>query len=245
MIQRPDLTKYLKNILAIGQTNDSVLNAITEEDLEDYLIRVSMTMGYTYPRIPKEDEPIILCLARKEVYWKMATASAPLYALNLEGLKVDKDVRFDHYLKLIQEVQEEYNALIQDHNRVKVNVGEVIIDKPYTHKTRMANYKLPTILVNIDKAANHSMDISLAYEDLKATDYKQTDIYICKEPIWDVYEEIINPLATKVFTVENSRKCHFRIKDLEPNTHYYLMVQVKLNNELISYTEIEGDTLNE
>ena len=242
MIQRPDLTKYLFSILAIGQTNDSVLNAITEEDLEEYLTRVSTSLGMTYPNVPKEDEAIILCLAKKEVYWKMATASAPLYALNLEGLKVDKDVRFDHYLKLIQEVEKEYYTLTNDPNRVKISVGEVIIDKPYTYKTRTLNYQLPTITPNIDKVAANSMDISLSYEGLKVRDYKKTVVYICQEPIWDKYEEIINPLATKVITLESPRKCHFRIKDLEPNTHYYLMVQVHLNNELIAYSEIEGDT---
>lgn len=242
MTQRPDLTKYLFSVLAIGQTNDSVLNAITEEDLEEYLIKVSSTLSINYPKVPKEDEAIIVCLAKKEVYWKMATASAPLYALNLEGLKVDKDVRFDHYLKLIQQVEVEYNQLINDPNRVKVSVGEVIIDKPYTYKTRTLNYQLPTITPTIDKVAANSMDISLSYEGLQVRDYKKTVIYICKEPVWDKYEEIINPLATKVMTIENPRKCHFRIKDLEPNTHYYLMVQVLLNNELIAYEEIEGDT---
>lgn len=240
-----DLVKYLYNILAIGKTNDSVLNAITEEELETILIKCSTTLGHTYPNIPREDEPLVICLARKEVYWKMATATAPLYALNLDGLSVAKNVRFDHYLALIREVENEYQSLIKDHNRVKIMVSDVTVDKPYTYNTRRANYVLPTALLQIDKATTTSMDLAITYNNLKVKDYQETVIYFGEEPVWDKYDEVISPLATKQVVMRDPRKSYFRIKDLKPNTHYYILAQIKLLNGLVSYIEIEGDTLDE
>ena len=243
-IQRKDLTGYLFNILAIGQTYDSVLNAITEEELEVILKMKCSLLGHQYPIIPTEDVPLLICLARKEVYWKMATASAPLYKLNLEDLSVDKNVRFDHYLKLIQQVDKEYEQLLKDPNRVKISVGDIIIDKPYTYAKRMENYVAPTTIINIDGATTNSFEIALQYMNLKARDYKETIVYVCTEPIWDKYEETINPLAKQGLVIKNSTKSFFRLRDLEPNTHYYILVEVILHNGVKTYTEIEGDTLN-
>lgn len=239
-----DLVKYLYNILAIGKTNDSVLNAITEEELETILIKCSTTLGHVYPNIPIEDEPLVICLAKKEVYWKMATATAPLYSLNIDGLSVAKSVRFDHYLSLIKEVENEYNSLSQDYNRVKITVSDIIVDKPYTFNTRRANYVLPTTILKVDKAATTTLDVSMTYNNLKIKDYQETVIYLSEEPIWDKYDEVISPLATKTLVMRDPRKTYFRLKDLKPNTHYYILAQVKLFNGLMSYTEIEGDTLD-
>ena len=89
------------------------------------------------------------------------------------------------------------------------------------------------------------MDLAITYNNLKVKDYQETVIYFGEEPVWDKYDEVISPLATKQVVMRDPRKSYFRIKDLKPNTHYYILAQIKLLNGLVSYIEIEGDTLDE
>lgn len=244
-IQRPDIIKYLKFLLAIGDTYDPVLNGITDAQLEQVVLTTSNQLGFDYPRIPKQDEALLYCLARKEIYWKMATVSAPLYNLELEGMKVSKKVRFDHYMSLIQQVEEEYTSILNDPRRLSVQQGEVIIRKPYTMGKYLKTYELPTPFLYIDKAYTNSFELSIDYNDLQIGDFHESTIYICTEPIWDKYEEKINPKATKVAIIKTPRKPYLRIPNLQPNTKYYILLEVSLVLGLKVQVEIEGVTLNE
>lgn len=243
MNKHPRLVKYLQFSLAIGDTNDPTLNSLTEDELELVLEKCATQMDLSYPFIPNEEESILICLAKKEIYWRMATVSAPLYQLDLEGLKVSKQVRFDHYIALIKQVDDEYKALINDPKRVSVTQGDIMIRKPYTFSKYITNYNIPTINMQVDKATSSTLEISILYNDLIGKDFSEANVYIHTQPIWDKYESVLNKDAVKKLTLKTFKTPYFRLKDLDSNTKYYVLLEVVLlNGNVKTYTEIEGDT---
>lgn len=242
MIKRQDLIDSLIFSLAIGNTNDPILNSITGEQLETLLIQKSKQLGLPYPVIPSDEEGLLLCLVKKEVYWKMATNSAPLYPLNLEGLQVKKDVRFDHYMKLIEKVESEYTFIINDPKRTSVIQGDILINKPYT-RTKYYKYRtLPIVFLEVDKITSNALYFSIDYNDLRLGDFHKSKVYVHTEPIWDKYDEMINDQAKVVHILENPRKRHFKVGDLEPSTSYYVLLEVELVHGEKIYVEMEGIT---
>lgn len=239
MIKRQDLVNSLKFSLAIGDTNDPVLNSISDEQLETILIQKSHQLGVPYPVVPREEEALLLCLVKKEVYWKMATNSAPLYPLDLEGLKVKKDVRFDHYMKLIEGVEKEYTSIINDPKRTSVIQGEILINKPYTRARYNKYYEEPTLFLEVDKKTDTSIYFSINYNDLQVGDFNKTNVYLHTDLIWDKYDDVLNDQAKKVHTLEHIRKKHFKIIGLEPNTKYNVLLEVELVRGFKVYVETE------
>lgn len=239
MIKRQDLVDSLKFSLAIGDTNDPVLNSISDEQLETILIQKSHQIGIPYPVVPMDEEALLLCLVKKEVYWKMATNSAPLYPLDLEGLKVKKDVRFDHYIKLIDWVEKEYTSIINDPKRTSVIQGEILINKPYTRVKYDKYYKTPTLFLEVDDKTDTSIYLSINYNDLHIGDFHKANVYLHTDIIWDKYDETLNAQAKKVHTLEHIRKKHFKISGLEPNTKYHILLEVELVRGLKVYVETE------
>ena len=242
MIKRQDLVNSLKFSLAIGDTNDPILNSISEEQLETLLIQKSHQLGIPYPVVPREEEALLLCLVKKEVYWKMATNSAPLYPLDLEGLKVKKDVRFDHYMKLIEWVEKEYTSIINDPKRTSVIQGEILINKPYTRSRYNKYYEEPIIFLEVDKITDTSVYFSINYNDLKVGDFNKTNVYVHTETIWDKYDDVLNKQAKKVLTIETIHKKNFKIGDLKPNTKYHVLLEIELVRGMKIYVETEVST---
>lgn len=242
MIRRQDLVDSLKFSLAIGDTNDPILNSISEEHLETLLIQKSRQIGIPYPVVPSEDEGVLMCLVKKEVYWKMATNSAPLYPLNLEGLQVKKDVRFDHYMKLIEYVEKEYTSIINDPKRTSIIQGEILINKPYTRARYDKYYNVPTIFLEVDKQTDTSIYFSINYNDLQVGDFHKANVYIHTEEIWNKYEDKFNDDAKKVMTLEHIRKKFFKVSDLVPSTKYHVLLEVKLLRGQTVFVEVEVST---
>lgn len=108
-MEKEKLVKYLRNILAVDTSSDPVLKATTDEELLSILETSLNSFGLELSELEGEDIPLLICSARREMYWKLATNSAPFYPINMEGLSLSKNVRFDHYMSLIIQMDKEYN----------------------------------------------------------------------------------------------------------------------------------------
>lgn len=238
-IQNEQLVRYFKFQLTIEGTTDPVLSKLTDEELETVLIQKCKTMKLDYPNVPDSEEDLLLCQARKEIYWKMATLSAPLYRLNLDGLSVAKEVRFDHYMKLISEVEKEYLTILNDPRRVLVQNGEVLVEKYYNKRKYYNNYVIPNIKLNIDKVNKSQSDFSINYNNLIHGHFGSTDIYVCDEPVLDKYnDDAINPKATLVKRTTDIHDIYFRVTK-ESTTNYYVLLETTLRNGLKAFSEVE------
>lgn len=237
-----NLISYIKFSLAIGVGNvtDPSLEEITDEELLASLTQQCYKLGVNPKDISEEHVAELTCLVRKDVYWRMATLNAPLYELQMDGLRVSKHTRFDHYLKLIQEVDKEYLSIKNDPSRVKIQVGEVFIDRYYNKRKQFNSYQIPEVEIMVDTVLDNGYNISIDISKVKPADYIQTQVYFSNEKILDEYEDNkISERARLVFNTFNYHSHLLRVKYEDVNRVNYLLLVVKLKNGLKAFHELE------
>lgn len=238
-MEKEKLVKYLRNILAVDTSSDPVLKATTDEELLSILETSLNSFGLELSELEGEDIPLLICSARREMYWKLATNSAPFYPINMEGLSLSKNVRFDHYMSLIIQMDKEYNRLYsQSSIGSKVKVGRLLNDKPYNARARKLYFEEPkNIQIKVDKQEGRNLYISINYGNLKKEDILRTNIYVGEHPIWNKYTEQVDSRATKVVSLDNPKRNFFM---LEVSTNYYVLMEIELKQGIKVYKEIEG-----
>lgn len=236
------ILKYIKFSLSIGADNitDPSLESLTDEQLMDSLTHQCFKIGEDPNNISEDRIAELTCLVRKDVYWRMATINAPLYELQMDGLKVAKHTRFEHYLQLIQEIDKEYQALKNDPSRVKIQQGNLFVNRYYNKRIQFNSFKVPEVLIAVDDVLENGYNLSIDLSKVKPEDYVQTLIYFSETPIVDKYENNrISEKAKIVFNSSNYHNTFLRIKDINVLTTNYILLVVKLKNGLKALHELE------
>lgn len=191
-----ELINYIKFQLSTGSNKDPVVDTITDEEI-DILIKIHCgTLALEYPEIPFSYMQLMSCLIRKELYWKLATSSAPMYELKTDGTELKKGDRFQHYLALIQEVNKEYNDIMNNPSRLpedfngggKIASHTMVLEKDYVLRNYVNSQKIPKVKVKVDSISTEYVELSLDLSKVDKTDYFRTNIYINnKNKIRDEY----------------------------------------------------------
>ncbi len=241
-MEKAKIVSYLRNILAVETSSDPVLKATTDEELLLLLETSSKSFGLEIEEVEDEDIPLLVCSARREMYWKLATNSAPFYPLNVDGISLSKNVRFDHYMSLIMQMDKEYDRLYsQSSIGSKITVGRLLNDKPYNARARKIHFKEPkNVQIKVDKQEGRNLYISINYGNLKKEDILRTNIYTGEQQIWNKYSEQIDDRATKVFSVDNPSRLFFMLDTLKFSNKYYVLMEIELKQGIKIYKEIEG-----
>ena len=237
-----DLVDTIKFALAIGvgSVTDPSLEEITDEQIEMLIKQHCRSLSINYNNIEAEDEAFIICLVRKDIYWRMATLNAPLYELQMDGLKVAKHTRFEHYFKLIQEMEKEYLSIKNDPNRVKVKAVDVYINRAYNLRKQFNNYEVPDIEIEVDEILENGYNISIDIDRVNTRDYVSTKVYFSNSPILDRYNNnSISEKARLVFNTKNIHSRMLRVAYEDVNRTNYLLLVVELRNGLKAYHELE------
>lgn len=240
MILRQDLVDRLKFHLSTGQITDPTLTTITDQDLDDILKQKTLSLGYFYPDIPLANEEAVMLLTRKEIYWKMALVSAPLYEMSMGDLQVSKQVRFDHYIQLIEMVEKDYKDLKNDPNKVKIEVQDTLVNTVYNQRKIVNNFVIPTVKLNVDSVILDRVNIDIQYINLNPKDFVYITVYTSDEPLVDKYsnEAFDTSKGTHHLEIRDIHKKFFNI--VKPKK--YISAVLKLYNGLESYTELELKT---
>ena len=86
----------------------------SDSDLLSILEYSSLSLwGISVEDIPPSNFPIVLLKSKLEVYMRLATTTAPFYEISAEGASLKKNMRFDHYDKLIKRTQDEYDKMYE------------------------------------------------------------------------------------------------------------------------------------
>lgn len=238
MVLREDLVKRLQFHLSVGHITDPVLSSITEEELEDLLKGKAKFLGLSYPNFDEDQEEGLMLLVRREIYWKMALVSAPLYEMQMGDLRVSKQVRFEHYMVLVNKVDSEYKDLtLSNPYRIKINVGETTVNKPYTIRKNYNNYIPPIVELVIDKCTVQGINCSVAYSKLNPKDFVRLSVYTSEESLLDEYaEETFNlKEAIHCLDIRDVHKTLFRVN----KKCKMITVALELTNGMKVYTECE------
>lgn len=214
----------------------------SNEDLWDILIMVTPVYapGKSPDDIPLSGFYYPFLLAKKEVYYRLATSTAPLYPLQAEGAKLEKNVRFDHYLKLVKQVEEEYKNAMQlliDQDKMKDPTLGTVQSYEFTALTRYysrRNYNLataPDIKLTIKQVLSTSVELDWTKYAGKGL-FHSYQIYVSEEELLDEYaeEQILAKEAT--YRTTDIHRLKTRISDLTPDTLYHVLAITEERNGL-------------
>ena len=119
-MNKAELVRYLRLNVNIqnADVTDTAYLSMTDEDIELYL---NVVVTRDFPQVlsldllPQEDIYPVVLLAKKELYFTLASKDAPLIDLTADNNnQIKRGQRFEHYMKLIAAIDDEYNQYIED-----------------------------------------------------------------------------------------------------------------------------------
>lgn len=245
-----ELINYIKFQLSMGSNSDPVVATITDEEI-DVLVKIHCgTLSLNYPQIPYSYMQMMSCLVRKELYWKLATSSAPLTALGVDGTSLNKNQRFDHYTLLIQEVTKEYEGILnnpmqlpEDFQKGSLKSYTLVNEKPYALEGYIKAYKLPKVSLSLDSLTEEYLEVSLDLSKVNRIDFVKTSLYLNEiQSIKDEYsiEANLSEGTELKYQTYDINKVKARIPHktgiLTPK---YVLLEVTLKYNMKAYYELE------
>jgi hypothetical protein len=270
---KTEVIKYLRESVIVQDPSgttaaDPAYLSMTDEELERVLT-VALSRDYPWTSINNITNDIlypVVILARKELYYRLASNTAPLYSIGFGDSSLRKNLRFDHYTKLINETNKEY----QDYRNtgILVQSTDAVISSRYYSKRSFENQVPPVISANIDNVYQDSAEISWSVQGIKR--FNSYIVLLDTAQIVDPYQEggmaeeaslysssarmdtvsigLINSFKvsdtsqrlTQIYNVHNTM---FRVTGLTANTAYHVAVVVQEMNGLKSYSETTFSTL--
>lgn len=179
--------------------------------------------GYTVETLPSQLENYVLLLAKKEIYFRLATLTAPEYNMETEFSKLLKGNRWEHYYKLLEVTLKEIKRLEDEGIVTSIDVGDLVITG---RNGSQRNYRLATSYagnLSISNVTPTTVDIS--WLKFLGSEFAGYDIMIGTSPIYDEYEEeqINQANIDKRVKVTDVQRSNYRMKSLTPNTLHYLV----------------------
>lgn len=239
-----DLIPYVLFQLSKDNNTDPVVKAMTEEEVQNAILMQMAKLELEGDLVPSDYLPIFMCLLMKEMYWKLALASAPLNDVKVEDIEVKKGSRFEHYYKLVEQMEKEYQSILNDPSRLpddekfggKLKTIDLIIDKPYCHNSYVQAYKLPKISAKVDSIEIDYIYLSIDTSSVKKEDYRKTVIRASNTQIMDVYANTFDENAKIYYDVSDVRRTKFKL----PNSNIsHVLIAVTVKNGLTTYYELE------
>lgn len=221
----------------------------TDDELWAILSTVTPThnINYSIETLPTHEFNFVVILAKKEIYFRLATSTAPFYPLSAEGASLQKNIRFDHYMALVKEVSEDYTKSIQ---MWKENAfGEVQtfgMTSQQGYFTRR-NYNVavkPSVSLSISGITSNSINLDWTRYDVPNGLFAHYSIYVEKKPLIDEYAEYRRRTDASPFIYfSDIHRLKYRVERLTPDTEYFICVVTEDRNGLYGYDEKSVRTL--
>ena len=220
-----------------------------DEDIELYL---SVVLTRDFPRVPsldllpQEDVYPLVLLAKKELYYTLASKDAPLYDLTADNNnQIKRSQRFKHYMELIAAVDKEYNQYNEDGGagtRNTLTSYDVLISDRYATRRNYEKGLVPALSLCVAGVTENTIELCWSVQLSRFENYK---VYISTEQIYDEFSlgEPLSPQAKLVATILDVHHNKCRIEGLTPNTVYHIMVSATEKSSLVGRNEIIVSTL--
>ena len=257
------LVKYLRDSVLVQDPSlneDSVWLQMSDEDLAIVLevakhrdfpneIMASLSNGVVYP---------LMLVAKKELYYRLAVKSAPLYDLMGDNAgELKRDQRFKHFMALIQQTEKELENYMEngyfgengigdlDENgnstRNKVYVREALVSSRYYTRRNYGLLQAPSVGVYVDTL--DQTRVQLHWNVSGTHSFLKYNVYISqKDTIYDEYKHTIDPEAQLIFTTTDQRRCSCEKCELIPSTRYHILVEVCESNGIKGYGGLVFET---
>ena len=245
------IIKYLRTSVSIqdpeGSTADSVYLSMTDEDL---MLYVNVALSRNFPEVmslnylPNELVYPVVLIAKKELYFSLATKDAPLFDIGADNNNyLKRSQRFDHYMKMVAQIDDEYEKYMENGGAGANTLTSFDVLLPDRSNTKR-NYEkgaIPALLVNVDSVTSSTAEIQWSAKMSKFFSYK---VYVSNKPIVDIYNPS-NPISSEaklLTTIKDAKHTALRIKGLQPDTLYYVAVSATEMSSLTGYAETSFTT---
>lgn len=254
-----NLVQYLKESCFIDSpeiTQDSEFLALDDKQLEGIIYVASYKAKVDLNDLENSNLYLLMLIAKKELFYRLATKSAPLFNLSGDGGSLSRSDRFNHYSELIKLVEEEYRTYLEELelNRDTSNNtsygneftnGEVFLASRYHSLRNYTHSTKPVIKLKIDNLYTDKVEISWKLK--KVNRFNKYILYINNtNNIIDIYNnnEIMEG-SERIFSSMDIHKDKFRVSNLEPGKIYHLAIIVQEQNGLIGFDELQFVTKEE
>ena len=223
-----------------GEKDPNVLS-LTDEQLRLYL-QVVITRDfpkYSVDNLPQSAVYPVILLAKKELYFALATSTAPLYDLSADSNNsIKRDQMFRHYMDLVKAVDDEYNQYNEDGgagNNALTSFDVLLADRSATKR----NYEkgvIPDPFIVIDNVGVTFVEF---HWDVVLSKFRQYNVYVSTSKILDSHNPS-NPIdsgASPVATIKDVHHKSIRVTGLLPNTRYFVVVSATEMSSLTGYAE--------
>lgn len=248
-----NLVAYLKESCFVDNpeiTLDSEFLALDDKQLEGILYVASFKAKINLNDLSEANLYLLMLIAKKELFYRLATKSAPLYNISSDGGVLARRDRFSHYSQLIQLVEEEYKTYLEelsldtdtsntDSYGNDYTHGEIFIASRYHSIRNYTHAKNPVIKLNVDNVYSDKVEISWKLKRINK--FSNYILYINNtNNIIDIYNnnEIMEG-SEKILSVRDIHKNKFRIENLEPGKIYHLAIVVQEQNGLKGFDEVQ------
>lgn len=250
------LIDYLRSSVHISEPSveeDSAYLSMTDEDI---LLYLNVVMTRDYPDTPSLDAmenssvyPITL-LAKKELYYTLAVKEAPFFDLGADNNNyLKRDQRFQHYMKLIEQVDKEYQdyldnggGLSEDGAGNTLTSFEVLLSNRYYTSRYYEKGASPAPILYIDRVTEYFVEL---HWKPKVRKFAWCNVYLSTEKIVDTYllgrSKIVDK-NTLVQRINNPRQVSLRLEGLKPSTAYHIAIEVVDMSSLVGYSEVAFTT---
>lgn len=246
------MVAYLRTSVSIqdptGSVQDSAYLSMTDEDIT---LMMSVVLTRNYPEVPSLDYlpteyvyPVIL-LSKKELYHTLAVKEAPLFDIGADNNNyLKRSQRFDHYMKLIAQVDKEYADYLENGGAGSNTLTsfDVLLSNRYATKRNYEKGVVPALSLYIGAVTETSVEIYWRVNLSRFRDYR---VYISKSPILDLFN-VSKPLssdAKEVVVIRNVHQTSCRIEGLSSDTEYYVVVSATEMSSLTGYKQESFKTL--
>lgn len=243
---KAELVRYLRLNVNIqnADVTDTTYLSMKDEDIELYL-NVVLTRDFPYvpslDLIPQEDIYPIVLLAKKELYYALASADAPLFDLTADNNnQIKRSQRFEHYMKLIEAVDKEYNQYNEDGGagtRNTLTSYDVLLSDRYATRHNYEKGFVPALSLRVLGVTDTTIELTWS---VQLSRFDKYEVYISEEQIYDEYSisREVSPKAKLIAKILNVHQNKCRIEGLVPNTVYHIMVSAREKSSLVGRKEI-------
>lgn len=244
-----DIIKFLRESIIV---QDPEVVVVDEDFLsmtdEDFISLLQIALSKIDPsddifNLSNENLYGLILVSKKELYHRLANKTATKYSLtSATGVQLKRAEIFDHYYKLIEEVEQEYKTYISTGGGAVIKTGEILISSRYFSQRNYNLASKPQIALSLDNIYEDKVELSWKLNRINK--FAKYDLYISKKPILDKYNKnAISTEAKKVEMIKDIHRTCYRIEGLQQDTEYYVLILVEERNGLQGYSELKFTTL--
>jgi hypothetical protein len=231
LVQDIDITPNNPEYLTLSDADFKLLLEVALSKVAPTLSIETMNNEFLYP---------VILLAKKELFHRLALPKAQKFTISVSGgARLAKEQIFEHYMSLIQDVDQEYKSYLAI--GIPIKSADLYLSSRYYSERNYNNATKPTIVLMLDTVYSDKVEIS--WGGLNVGRFSDFLLFLSTSPIVDKYTDGVINGSNLVQTIRDIHVANARVTGLLPNTKYYVAIVIQEKNGLKGFSEITFTTL--